>query len=156
MELNLAYEQDFTKKGKLSKFGGSDFGLKGGIRDAKTIQIDKLRSELQKYNISEARRNDLLEQMYKIRSIEYMNTKYLAVVLDILENIPGIYYREEDELLDILGYVFKEDKEFLQGYLDRIVDVSKENDPKYIKLVKSILLSYIYKIWTNRYKNFEV
>lgn len=151
MELNLKYEQDFTKKGKLSKFGGTDYGIKGP-KDEKSYQLDRLRSELSKYNILESRVYSIAETLYRMNSVEYMNMKYLAAVVVMLENLE-LEYKSEEEFDELARYVF-EDKEFLKPYLEKIVDVDREKDPKYMRLVKTTLLTYMYKLWFNRYNNF--
>jgi hypothetical protein len=149
MELNLLYEQDFTKKGKLSKFGGSEFGVKGP-KDFKSYQIEKLTGELLKYNILESRVRDITKPLYKINSIEYMNIKYLAAVINILESIEGIEYKEQEEFDEIATYLFK-DKEFLKSHLEKIIDIENSKDSKYLKAVKNTLFTYLYKIWANRH-----
>ena len=154
MELNLKYEQDFVKKGKLTKFGGSDFGIKGP-RDFKSYQIEKLRGELLKYNLIESRIYNIVNSIYKMNSVEYMNMRYLAVVLNILENIEGVQYKDQNEFDEIATYIFK-DKDFLKFHLEKILDTDKLKDSKYLKSVKSTLFTYLYKVWVNRYNNFEL
>jgi len=153
MELNLEYEQDFSKKGKLSKFGGSEYGIKGP-RDFKSYQLDKLRVELLKYNILESRVYIILNEIQRMNSVEYMNMKYLAAVIDILEFFDGLQYKEQEEFDELAKEIFN-NKEFLKPYLDKIIDIEREKDSKYIRLVKTTLFTYLFKLWVNRSSNFE-
>jgi hypothetical protein len=149
MELNLEYEQDFTKKGKESKFGGADYGIKGP-KDIRMIQVMKIRAELLKYNILETRVYSLTNKLHKMNSVEYMNPKYLAAVIYMLEDIDGVVqYETEEDFKEIVNYIFT-DKNFLKTYLDKIIDPDKEKDPKYMRLVKTTIFTYLFKIWANR------
>jgi len=154
MELNLEYEQDFTKKGDLSKFGGSDYIINKGPVDFKGKQLDKLKSELQKYDISESKRYGLAKEMSNLNSIETMNMKYLASVLVFLDTIGNLKYEEDDEL-KIIESDFLNDKDFLNPFLRRIIDLEKENDKFYIKSVKIVFYTYLYKVWINRYNKYN-
>ncbi len=153
MELNLEYEQDFSKKGKLSKFGGSEYGIKGP-RDYKSYQLDKLRIELLKYNIPESRVYNILNEIQRMSSVEYMNMKYLAVIVNIIEDFDGLQYKEQEEFDELAKEIFN-DKEFFKPYFERIIDIEKEKDSKYIRLVKTTLFTYLFKLWINRSNNFE-
>lgn len=149
MNLNLEYEQDFVKKGKGSKFGSSDFSIKNP-RDTKSIQIDKLKNELQKYDITEKRRYEILSEMEKLNSIEYMNMKYLAAVIVIAEEFNGRYQEDETEFI----YDFFHNKKLVDKYISKIAETEKENNLNYIKLVKSVLFSYLHKLLLNRKNNY--
>lgn len=89
-----------------------------------------------------------------MNSVEYMNMKYLAAVLNILENIDGLQYKDQSEFDEIATYIFK-NKEFMKIHLEKIMDTENSKDSKYIRSVKSTLLTYLYKVWVNRYNNFE-
>jgi hypothetical protein len=155
MELNLQYEQDFTKKGELSKYGGSDYVTNKGPIDFKGKQLDKLKSELQKYDISESRRYDLAKELNNLNSIETMNMKYLASVLVFLDNIGNLKYEDEEELQEIISE-FLNDKAFLKPFLRRIIDLNKENDKSYMKSVKIVFYTYLHKVWINRYNKYRI
>jgi hypothetical protein len=148
MEINLEFEQDFVKKGKgISKYGGADFGAKGP-RDIKSDQIDKLKVELQKYDITENRRYKIASEIESLNSVEYMNMKYLAAVIMMFEEYNGSYQDEDNVnayLYDILN-----DKNRIKFFINKVADIDNEKDNGYIKLVKSILWSYAYKLFTNR------
>jgi hypothetical protein len=153
MELNLEYEQDFVKKGGVSKFGGTEFGLNRGARDFKGFQLEKLASELQKYDIAEARRYDLVKEMNNLNSIEYMNMKYLASVLVFLDIIGNLTYEYEDEFQEIITD-YLNNKEFMEQFIFKIMDLEKEKDSSYIKKVKTLFYTYLYKIWINRNRKY--
>jgi len=153
MDFNYELEQGFSKSGAGSKFGGSNYGVKGP-RTHKTNQIDRLKSELQKYDITENRRYELADELIKMNSIEYMNMKYLAAVVMVLEdNFKNNVYNE-DNYSEFFDMVFG-DSNFLNYYMNKIIDIEKENDIEYIKLVKSILYNYMYKLWINRQNKYK-
>jgi hypothetical protein len=155
MDNILEYEQDFAKKGQGSKFGGAEYGINKGPKDFKGNQLESLKSELQKYDISESRRYDLLKEMSNLNSIEYMNMKYLASVLAFLDFIGGLKYENEEEFSEIISEFFM-DKEFIKFYLFKIINLEKEKDSKYMKEVKIIFYSYLYKVWVNRYYKYNL
>jgi hypothetical protein len=154
MEINLEFEQDFVKKGKgISKYGGADFGGRGP-RDIKSEQLDKLKSELQKYDITENRRYKIANEMEALNSIEYMNMKYLAAVIMMFEDYTGSY--QDEESLNAYLYEILNDKNRIKFYINKVADIDKEKDSSYIKLVKSILWSYAYKLSVNRKQGYDV
>ena len=154
MELNLEYEQDFIKKGKgISKYGGTDFGGRGP-RDFKAQQLDKLRFELQKYDITENKRYKITSEMDALNSIEYMNMKYLAAVIMILEGYKGSY-QDEDDVNNYIYEIFR-DKEKMSFFINKVIDSDKENDPVYMKMVKSVLLTYIFKLKVNKASGYDI
>jgi hypothetical protein len=155
MESILDYEQDFVKKGGISKFGGSDYGVNKGPRDFKGYQLEKLVSELQKYDISESRRYALSKEMYNLNSVEYMNMKYLASVLVFLDIIGNLTYEYEEEFQEIITDYFN-DKNFMNPFILRIINLDKEKETSYIKKVKIIFYTYLYKIWINRSRKYDL
>jgi hypothetical protein len=117
--------------------------------------LDKLKSELQKYDISESRRYDLAKELNALNSIETMNMKYLASVLVFLDNIGNLKYEDEEELQEIISE-FLNDKTFLKPFLRRIIDLNKENDKSYMKSVKIVFYTYLHKVWINRYNKYRI
>jgi hypothetical protein len=91
--------------------------------------------------------------MEAMNSIEYMNMKYLAAVIIIFEDYKGDY-QDEDEVNTYLYDLFK-DKQKISFFVNKVMDNEKEKDKSYIKLIKSILLSYSYKLFKNRKSGYE-
>jgi hypothetical protein len=151
MDINFDFEQDFVKQGKGAKHSGTTFIVKGS--DFKSKQLDRLKLELQKYDISDTKRYKIASEMEAMNSIEYMNMKYLAAVIMIFEDYKGDY-QDEDEVNTYLYDLFK-DKQKISFFVNKVMDNEKEKDKSYIKLIKSILLSYSYKLFKNRKSGYE-
>jgi hypothetical protein len=145
MDLNLQFEEGFVKKGKPLTYGGADYKPSTGTKTLEQIQIDRIRNELSKYDITENRKYDLSNEMLNLNSVKNMNAKYLAAVLVILEDFIGSY-NEEEEFITFIAEVLN-NKDYIKPYIDRLAE---NNDISYIKLVKSVLLSYLYKVCVNR------
>jgi hypothetical protein len=88
--------------------------------------------------------------MLNLNSVKHMNAKYLAAVLVILEDFLG-NYNEEEEFTTFIAEALN-NKEYIKPYLDRLIE---SNDISYIKLVKSVLLTYLYKVCINRRNKYK-
>ena len=151
MDINFDFEQDFVKSGKGAKHSTTTFVVKGS--DFKSKQLDRLKMELQKYDILDTKRYKIATEMEAMNSIEYMNMKYLAAVIMIFEDYKGDY-QDEDDVNAYLYELFK-DKSKINFFVNKVMDNEKEKDNSYIKLIKSILLSYSYKLFKNRKSGYE-
>jgi hypothetical protein len=151
MDINFDFEQDFIKNGKGGKHSATTFIVKSS--DFKSKQLDKLKIELQKYDILDTKRYKIATEMEAMNSIEYMNMKYLAAVIMIFEDYKGDY-QDEDDVNAYLYELFK-DKSKISFFINKVMDNEKDKDNSYIKLIKSILLSYSYKLFKNRKSGYE-
>ena len=154
---NLAYEkeQDFARKDGSagSKFSSSDYSSKLGPISENQRRGEELKDILSKnYDVSLERRKQLQVEMEQIEYLRYMNMKYLAASLVILDRLEE-YKKEleyegevEDTYFEDYMYSLFTGPEF-DYFMNKLVYEKSEDNPSYRALVKSILLSYCHKIF---------
>lgn len=149
--MEITYEEGFVKFGAETSSANELSKSLASASFQVQHQVKKLGPALEKYSefTPEIRRKIKVE-MTKINDIRYMNVEYLAAALSILEKmkIEG-YGNNEEDFDDFIRILFDTEKEF-NPYYKKLSDAKKENAPGYKNLMKKVLYTYCYKIFTAR------
>jgi hypothetical protein len=151
MSLDYSLEAGFVKKDSKfgSRFGFSDF--KVGSLPLQN-QINLLLEEItKKYtNISSNRRYKIRDEMANFTPIKYMNHKYLAASINIVDQHEEI--QDENPDLSVEEYTSQvlNNPEKFKFYLDNVMSQSTEKIPDYQYLVKTTIFTYVYKLYNFR------
>lgn len=155
MSENLNFNLGFQKAGQ------SNYGLyDGGTRSEMTpIQVQGfiLRSYISStYGDIVSSSQKIFqwsEEMTQIESFRYMNTKFVAAALIIIDQyLQDVDFEDYENYFKILKTGIFSNEKIMNKYLDNLIDKfsKKENTEN---LAKIILFNYIYKISQFRYNN---
>lgn len=139
----LSFEQSFGEK--YTSVGVQFEGERGGFQ----LQNIKLLEALKKYDISSERYRSLLDEAKSLSTFRYMNMRYLAASIFIMDQFSE-YEETEDSFFDFMSMQLNNEIYFSKFY-QKIVDVKKESLPMYIPTLKKTIFSYCYKIFRYRY-----
>lgn len=96
------------------------------------------------------------DEMTQMEGFRYMNTKFVAAALIILDQyLQDVSLEDYENFFKILKTVIFNDEKIMNEYLDNLIDKTtrKEGAAALEALTKRILFNYIYKISQFRYNN---
>lgn len=149
--MEITYEEGFVKFGSETSSSNELSKSLAAASFQVQQQVKKLGPALEKYSefTPEIRRRIKVE-MTKVNDVRYMNIEYLAAALSILEKMKIEGYRNtEEDFDDFIRQIFDSEKEF-NPYYKKLSDAKKESVPGYKNLMKKVLYTYCYKIFTTR------
>jgi hypothetical protein len=158
MSENLNFNLGFQKAGQ------SNYGLYDGAARSEMTPIQIQGFILRSYisNIygekvsSSQKIYQWSEEMTQMEAFRYMNTKFVAAALIILDQyFQDINFEDYENFFKILKTVIFNDEKIMNEYLDNLIDKSsrKEGIAAIEALTKRILFNYIYKISQFRYSH---
>jgi hypothetical protein len=112
-----------------------------------TNQLNNLDLALKDYDISQERRFAFRERVSTLSKLEYMNMRYLASCLIIMDR----FYEQSNissytELIQYLHDLFETDK-FQTMYYKKMVNISNETSKSnYVVYLKRVVLNYCIKL----------
>jgi len=151
----LDFQAGFEKYGE-GKYGSYDITQKNEMTPMQ-VQSISLRAELDnKYGniIQKEKRIKWTNEMMQIDAFRYMNTKFVAASLVIIDQ--DLEYIDLPEVPETLKTLVFPNTQIMNKYIDNLVDKSRRKDKDFTEsLVKKILFNYIYKIYQSRESPFE-
>jgi hypothetical protein len=112
-----------------------------------TNQLNTLDGALKDYDISQERRYTFRDKVSGLSKVEFMNMKYLAACLIIMDK-----FEEEDhaspyeELVEYLRELF-ESENFKTKYYEKMVNINnEESKTNYVVYLKRVVLNYCIKL----------
>jgi hypothetical protein len=158
MSENLNFNLGFQKAGQ------SNYGLYDGAARSEMTPIQVQGFILRSYisnvygeKISSSQKIfQWSDEMTQMDSFRYMNTKFVAASLIIIDQyLQDVSLEDYENFFKVLKTVIFNDDKIMNIYLDNLIDktVKKENASYIEGLTKRILFNYIYKISQFRYSN---
>jgi hypothetical protein len=151
----LVFQQGFQKPGQ-GNYSNYDETQKNEMTPLQ-VQGISLKVELDnRYGtiIPKEKRNKWVNEMMQIDDFRYMNTKFVAAALVIIDQ--ELEYINIAEMPETLKNVVFPNKQIIDKYTDNLVDKSRRKDKDFTEsLVKKILFSYIWKIYHSREESIE-
>lgn len=146
----LVFQQGFQKPGQAT-YSSYEESHKNEMTPLQ-VQAISLRSELDnRYGsiISKEKRIKWSNEMMQIESFRYMNVKFVAAALVIIDQ--ELEYINITEMPETLKTIVFPNKQVIDKYIDNLVDKSRRKDKDFTEtLVKKVLFSYIWKIYHSR------
>jgi hypothetical protein len=146
----LVFQQGFQKSGQ-GTYSNYEESQKNEMTPLQ-VQGISLRSELDnRYGtvINKEKRIKWANEMMQIEAFRYMNVKFVAAALVIIDQ--ELEYISITEMPEVLKTVVFPNKQVIDKYIDNLVDKSRRKDKDFTEtLVKKVLFSYIWKIYHSR------
>jgi hypothetical protein len=146
----LVFQAGYEKYGE-GKYGGYSETQKNEITPMQ-VQGIALRAELDnKYGnmIQKEKRIKFVNEMMQIDAFRYMNPKFVAASLIIIDQ--DLEYIDLPEVPETLKTLIFPNKQIMDKYIENLVDKSRRKDKDFTEaLIKKILFNYIYKIYQSR------
>jgi hypothetical protein len=110
-------------------------------------QLNSLDAALKDYDISKERIYAFRERVSNLSKLEYMNMRYLAACLIIMDKFSDEEHNSPyEELLEYLKELFESEK-FEKTYYEKMVNISNEESKTYYKIyLKRVVLDYCFKL----------
>jgi len=146
----LVFQQGFQKPG-----AGTSSSYDETQKNEMTplqVQSISLRSELDnRYGsvVPKEKRIKWANEMMQIDAFRYMNVKFVAAALVIIDQ--ELEYINITEMPGALKTIIFPNKQVIDKYIDNLVDKSRRKDKDFTEtLVKKVLFGYIWKIYHSR------
>jgi len=145
--MELSFDQDYSKA-----YSGIDFNSEASRTPFQSQNI-ALNDALKRYDISAERSRVLIDEMTRLSTYRYMNMRYLAAAVYIMErfsDFEGSTSDLETSFFEFIRLQFDVQKNLDRFYYN-IVDEKRLNEiPNYLTNLKRDILSYCYKIYRTR------